>query len=108
MDSGRNPITGELLSLRFGTMSLATEGRSTMRNEKQEFFRSLKLGPDAGRPTNMVHDIQGAQPQGMYKFTAKPSFYDPRDIRGTTSTKLIRDTNSVDYTLKLDDIEGCA
>jgi hypothetical protein len=107
MESGRNPITGEMLSARFGSMSLATEGRSTIRNDKQEFFKSLKLGPDAGRPTNMVEDIEGAQPQSMYKFTSKPSFYDPRDIKGTTSTQLIRDTNAVDYALKLDDIEGC-
>ena len=92
---------------RFTTMSLATAGSATMGNARAEFFNSLKLGPEAGRPTNMVRDIQGAQPEGMYKYTNKPGFYDPRDIRGTVSKQLIRNTNAVDYTLKVDVIEGC-
>lgn len=91
---------------RYTSMNLATVGASTIPNYRAEHFSSLKLGPDAGRPTNQVSDIQGAHPSGLYKYTNKPQFYDPRDIRGTTSIKLIRDTNSTDYTLKLDDIEG--
>lgn len=77
-----------------------------MPNSNAEHFKSLKLGPDAGRPTNMVHDIQGAQPAAVYKNTDKPSFYDPRDIRGTVSKQLIRTTNAPDNTLRLDDIDG--
>jgi hypothetical protein len=91
---------------RFVTMSLGTEGSSTIPNYRQEHYKSLQLGPAAGRPTNMVRDIEGAQPAPLYKYTNKPSYYDPHDIRGTKSNKLIRDTNSIDYTLKLDDIEG--
>ncbi len=91
---------------RYMTMNLATKGASTIRNYIADHHKSLKLGPDAGRPTNLVQDIEGAHPAGPYKYVNRPSFYDPRDIRGTTSNKLIRDTNSTDYTLKLDDIEG--
>ena len=91
---------------RFVTMSLGTQGASTMPNVRREHQISLKLGPDAGRPTNMVHDIHGAQPASLYNFTNKPSFQDCKDIRGTVSKQLIRDTNSIDYTLKLNDIDG--
>jgi len=91
---------------RFTSMSLGTRGAATMPNSNAEHFKSLKLGPDAGRPTNMVHDIHGAQPAAVYKNTDKPSFYDPRDIRGTVSKQLIRTTNAPDNTLRLDDIDG--
>lgn len=90
----------------YKTMSLATNGPATIPNFQAEHRKSLQLGPAAGRPTNQTNDIEGAAPAGLYKFVNKPSFYDPRDIRGNTSLKLIRDTNSIDYTLKLDDIEG--
>ncbi len=91
---------------RYVSMSLGTEGAATIPNYQRDHQRTLKLGPEAGRPSNQVSDISGAQPNGMYKYTNKPSFYEPRDIRGTTSMKLIRDVNSTDFTLKLDDIEG--
>mmetsp|Transcript_79432 Transcript_79432/g.158604 ORF Transcript_79432/g.158604 Transcript_79432/m.158604 type:complete len:570 (+) Transcript_79432:39-1748(+) len=90
----------------FVTMSLGTRGASTMPNSTAEHFKSLKLGPSAGRPTNLVHDIDGAQPAAVYKNTNKPSFYEPKDIRGTTSKQLIRTTNAPDNTLRLDDIDG--
>jgi len=91
---------------RFVTMSLGTAGSCTMPNARAEHFKSLKLGPDGGRHTNMVHDIEGAGPASLYKYPNKPSFYEPRDIRGTQSRVLIRDINAVDNTLRVDDIDG--
>ena len=91
---------------RYQTMNLATRGAPSLSNAKKEFKDSLKLGPHDGRHTNMVHDIQGAQPAALYKNTNRPSLYHPGDIRGTSSKTLHRDTNGPHHVLKVDDIEG--
>jgi len=41
----------------------------------------------------------------MNKFTNKPDSYDVSDIRGTKPMGLHRETNSIDYTLRVDDID---
>ena len=89
------------------TMSVTSYGPSTIPNARSDFMNSLKLGPSAGRPTNLVSDIDGAQPAaGAGRFTNKQYLYEPSDITGAKPSKLIRNTNSVDYSMKLDDIDG--
>ena len=91
----------------FRSMSLATPGECTIPNARQDFMNSLKLGPDAGRPTNLVADIDGARPApGAGQYTNKQTYYEPTDIRGAGPMKLIRNTNAIDYSMKLDDIDG--
>jgi hypothetical protein len=89
------------------TMSLATSGACTIPNSRQDFLKSLKLGPAAGRPTNQVLDIDGARPApGAGRYTNKQTYYEPSDIRGARPSTLVRDTNAIDFSMKLDDIDG--
>jgi len=56
---------------------------------------------------NRTDDIQGAAPEyRATRFTNKSSFYDPSDIKGAHSNILHKNSNSMDYTMKVDDIEG--
>jgi hypothetical protein len=84
-------------------MSLQSAGSCTIPNKSAD-SRSLDL---CSNGTNYIGDISGAQPtQKMNRFTNKPNLYSINDIKGTRPLELHRGTNSVDYTLKLDDIEG--
>jgi hypothetical protein len=83
-------------------MSLQSQGASTIPN-RDASRPALNL---AGR-TNYTADIVGAQPtQKMNRFINKPDLYDVGDIKGTKPLALHRETNSIDFTLKHDDIEG--
>ncbi|GMI02962.1 hypothetical protein TrLO_g8767 [Triparma laevis f. longispina] len=86
-------------------MSLQSIGASTIPNEKAQKQQSLRLN---ARGTNNISDIDGAKPaQKMNKFINKPNHtYDISDIHGSRPLALHRATNSIDYTLKHDDIEG--
>ncbi|GMI47560.1 hypothetical protein TrCOL_g2163 [Triparma columacea] len=86
-------------------MSLQSAGASTIPNTRHEKKASLRLD---GRGTNDVSDIDGARPtEKMNRFTKKPNYtYDITDIQGSRPLPLHRETNSVVYNLKLDDIEG--
>eukprot|EP00519_Triparma_laevis_P003354 CAMPEP_0182506788 /NCGR_PEP_ID=MMETSP1321-20130603/21937_1 /TAXON_ID=91990 /ORGANISM="Bolidomonas sp., Strain RCC1657" /LENGTH=529 /DNA_ID=CAMNT_0024712585 /DNA_START=12 /DNA_END=1601 /DNA_ORIENTATION=+ len=98
-------IFGEYEGDRFTTMSLQSTGPSTIPNERMQKKQSLQLN---GRGTNNISDIDGAKPaQKMNKFINKPNHtYDLSDIHGSRPLALHRATNSIDYTLKHDDIEG--
>jgi len=81
-------------------MSLQSAGPSSIPN-------NAKININQPRATNSIADILGARPaQKMNKFTNKPNSYDVSDIYGTRPLALHRETNSVDYTLKHDDIDG--
>ena len=70
-------------------MSLATPGECTIPNARQDFMNSLKLGPDAGRPTNLVADIDGAAPPRRWPVHEQANLL-RADIRGAGPMKLIR------------------
>jgi len=81
-------------------MSLQSQGPSSIPNNR-------KFTVQQPRASNDISDISGAAPtQKMNRFTQKPNSYDVSDIFGTKPISLHRQTNSIDYTLKRDDIEG--
>ena len=84
-------------------MSLQSTGASTIPNHSLT-TRPLSL---TGHGTNYTGDIPGSSPsRKMDRFTSKPDLYSVADIKGTMPSQLHRRTNSVDYTLKCDDIAG--
>lgn len=86
---------------RFQTMSLQSPGPCSIPNSNKR----NAIVPD--RATNDISDIVGAAPKSHPSATyMKPNSYQVSDIAGTRPMPLHRGTNSVDYTLLCDDIEG--
>ena len=90
---------------RFLTMSLGSQGPCTIGNNQR---RGGSIHKEHERFQNRTNDIDGAQPELRHlRFcNVRPDLYSADDIHGARPGRLHRETNSTDYTLLLDDIEG--
>ncbi len=82
----------------YQTMSITSVGPSTISENKQRTF--------AVKSTNDISDIDGARSGPKYtQYTNKAPFLQS-DILGSTSKQLIRERNTRDNSLYIDDIDG--
>lgn len=93
------------LDERFATMSLGSKGPCTIENAQRR-GGAVKTGDTLF--INRTDDIDGARPELKYlRYCEKrPDLYITGDIKGAAPGRLHRDTNKIDHTLMLDDIEG--